>query len=121
MIRTVRKPFSDVFQTPISFRRTFSVSHLKNHGGNQGGAASASKTDGLSLKRIASMEKAQENKYFRELQVRQMQNLKLERKTEKKPENSTQIELDEMKGELAALKAELSKKTLQLADLNQKK
>merc|ERR1712071_231510 len=85
MLRTIRKPFSDAFQT-VHFRRYLSVSYLKNHGGNQGGQASANKTDGLSLKRIAAMEKAQENKYFRELQVRQMQNLKLERKTEKKPE-----------------------------------
>ena len=126
MLRIGQKPHSAALKT-ISLRRTFSISCSKNHGGNQGGQASASKTDGLSLKRIAAMEKAQENKYFRELQVKQIRNLKLE-PTVKKLENksgieksNTQNELDEIKAELAALKAELSKKTLELADLNQKK
>ena len=126
MLRIGQKPLFAALKT-ISLRRTFSISCSKNHGGNQGGQVSASKTDGHSLKRIAAMEKAQENKYFRELQVKQIRNLKLE-PTVKKLENksgieksSTQNELDEIKAELAALKAELSKKTLELADLNQKK
>jgi hypothetical protein len=120
MLRTIRKPFSDAFQT-VHIRRYFSVTNLKNHGGNQGGQTSANKTDGLSLRRIAAMEKAQENKYFRELEMQQMQTLKMEPKTDEKPVEESTLEIDEMNAELADLKAELSKKLLQLADLNQKK
>merc|ERR1712032_480160 len=146
MIKRLRNPTFDAIQAKF-IRRNFSASYLKNHGGCQEsmriaamekaqrkGKSSANKNDGMSLRRIAEMEKAQENKYFRELQMKQIKNLKFESESGSQKKTGTQknqkqktLELDknrrdeieEMNAELAALKAELSQKIQKLAELNQ--
>merc|ERR1712026_416698 len=95
-----------MFKRSISIisRRTFASTNFLTHGG------SVNKAGG----KFAENEKAREDEFFYKLQREQL--LAMKSKVAK-VESSLKDEVDEIEGDLAKLKAELSKKKRQLGEL----